>query len=113
MTKDKWITQYRKGIYELAILMLLSKKDMYGYGISKELKKTKVLSIAGGAIYPILNRLHEKGWIISYIDKKEKGKGPERKYYKITSDGMLVLEQRNNDFNKLNVAIQSLIEEGK
>ncbi|GIN16604.1 hypothetical protein J32TS2_19600 [Shouchella clausii] len=37
MTKDKWITQYRKGIYELAILMLLNKKDMYGYfeGVEK------------------------------------------------------------------------------
>ncbi|MGW8264429.1 PadR family transcriptional regulator, partial [Bacillus sp. LR--39] len=54
---DRWIVQFRKGIFELAILSLLRSKPMYGYELTSSLKTTSALALSEGAIYPILKRM--------------------------------------------------------
>ena len=48
-------TQFRKGVLEICVLTLISKKDMYGYEIVQNI--SKVIEVNEGTIYPILRRL--------------------------------------------------------
>ncbi|MFC0187222.1 PadR family transcriptional regulator [Fictibacillus aquaticus] len=89
---DSWIVQLRKGTFELAILSLVRDRAMYGYEISSALKDSPVFSISEGAIYPILKRMTEKEWIEFYWE--DSFEGPRRKYYQITKEGSLILEDR-------------------
>lgn len=96
---DKWILQMKKGVYELAILLLINRQDMYGYEINKELNKIQSFRLAEGSIYPILKRLVNKDWIVSYAVESEDG--PTRKYYKITEEGFKIARKRTEEYQAL------------
>lgn len=83
-------TQFRKGVLEICVLALISKKDMYGYEIVQSI--SKVIDVNEGTIYPILRRLTKDEYFETYI--LESNEGPARKYYKITEEGI-------NSLNKL------------
>ena len=85
MLQDNLITQMKKGILPLVVLLIISKQDSYGYKISSEIEKTLGFEVADGTIYPILMRLCkdeliEPNWV-------QKESGMPRKYYKITEIG--------------------------
>ena len=82
--------QYKKGVIELCILSILSKKDMYGYELSEYISKQ--INISDGTVYPILRKLKAEGLVNTYLS--EESGGPPRKYYSITKSG---LEQFEND----------------
>ena len=69
-------TQFRKGVLEICVLTLISKKDMYGYEIVQNI--SKVIEVNEGKIYPILRRLTKEGYFETYI--LESNEGPARKY---------------------------------
>jgi PadR family transcriptional regulator PadR len=75
--------QFKKGILELCVLVLLSKKDYYGYELVQTISEN--IDIAEGTVYPILRRLTEEQYFTTYI--KESNEGPARKYYRITDKG--------------------------
>ncbi len=95
---DKWNTQLRKGTFELAILLLIKRKPMYGYELTKNLQESSTFSIADGSIYPILKRMTTNGWVDSY---KEEYEGRNRKYYFITELGNEVLNNRWEEFEQV------------
>ncbi|MFB2514567.1 MULTISPECIES: PadR family transcriptional regulator [Lysinibacillus] len=84
-------TQYLKGLFEIAILMMLQKKTMYGYELTKELKESKFFSISDGSIYPILKRLTANDYVDIFSEEYE---GRIRKYYRITDLGKSLIEIR-------------------
>ncbi|MBU9723391.1 MULTISPECIES: PadR family transcriptional regulator [Bacillaceae] len=102
-----WNNQLSKGMFELAILLLVSKKPMYGYEITKELQQGGVVNLASGSIYPILRRLTNNGWIKFYQEEHE---GRSRKYYHSTKEGDQVLKERYDYFQRLNGFLVSLKE---
>ncbi|MDG5790009.1 PadR family transcriptional regulator [Evansella sp. AB-P1] len=102
-----WNNQLTKGMFELAILLLVSKKAMYGYEITKELQKVNGLQLANGSIYPILRRLTMNGWIESY---QEDHGGRSRKYYFTTKEGNQILSERFEFIEQLFSFIVSLKE---
>ena len=59
-----------KGSTELIVLGVLENENMYGYQMIKELKEKSenVFEFQEGTLYPILHKLEEKGWILSYWD---------------------------------------------
>lgn len=79
--------------FELIILMLIARKDMYGYKIIEEMevKRKKVFKLREGEIYPILHKLENKNYIDSYWKIEN---GINKKYYKITRDGLVKLEKQ-------------------
>ncbi|PDY27005.1 PadR family transcriptional regulator [Bacillus thuringiensis] len=107
---DKWIVQLRKGVFELVILSLLKSHSMYGYEISKKLKEVPILAISEGAIYPILKRISQKGWIDSYWD--DSLDGPRRKYYQITKEGQEILVNRLEKYKEIYDVLLIFGEEG-
>ncbi|RWZ52381.1 PadR family transcriptional regulator [Halobacillus fulvus] len=102
---DKWNTQLRKGTFELAILLLLKRKPMYGYEITKHLQEESTFPIADGSIYPILKRMSTNQWVYSY---KEEHEGRSRKYYDVTDLGGKVLEARWEEFTNVYAFLDQL-----
>lgn len=76
-------TQFNKGVIEMCVLALVSKRDYYGYELVETISKR--IEISEGTIYPILRRLTNDKYFETYL--KESSEGPPRKYYKMTSQG--------------------------
>ncbi|MUK90506.1 PadR family transcriptional regulator [Ornithinibacillus sp. L9] len=106
MRIDKWELQLRKGIIELAIMLFVKHRALYGYQITKTLNDIPELKISEGSIYPILKRLESNRWLYSYWDEPESG--PRRKYYQLTDKGWITLEKRLEIFNSSANIINSL-----
>ena len=80
-----------KGFLSYLILWILSKKNMNGAEITKELEKRKGTKPSPGTIYPALKELREKGLIIA--DKN--------KTYSLTKKGEKELNCACNFFCKI------------
>ena len=63
--------QYKKGVIELCILSILSKKDMYGYELSEYISQK--IDIADGTVYPILRKLKADGFVKTYLSEESGG----------------------------------------
>lgn len=100
-------TQYKKGVLELCILSLLTKRDCYGYEISDYLSKH--VSIADGTVYPILRKLKADGLLTTYL--QEESGGPPRKYYKLTELGRETYQNDRAEYLKFAQAVRKLLEE--
>ncbi|MBD1379011.1 PadR family transcriptional regulator [Metabacillus arenae] len=98
-----------KGSTSLIVLQVLSKKDMYGYEIVKEMEKStdQQLLLKEGTLYPALHKLENQGYISSYWMDMEKG--PARKYYKVTNDGKLLLQKKTSEWTKFVSMINKVI----
>ena len=99
-------TQFKKGILELLILVMVEKKDMYGYELVE--KVSKVVDVSEGTIYPILKRLTNEGYFEAYT--KESTEGPIRKYYHITSSGLEVMQKELIEWRKFSKSVNGFIE---
>ena len=70
-----------RGFLSFIVLKLISKKNMSGEDIRKEIKKRKGSKPSPGTIYPVLKALNESGFI-----EEVKDKGKEKKY-RLTKKG--------------------------
>ena len=104
---NKIDSQMLKGILYGCILLLLSKKEMYGYMISEELDIYGFKNISKGTIYPLLLSLEKKGLIIG--DLKPSIYGPRRKYYSLTEKGIKEKQEFFKEWNQLNSCLTNLI----
>lgn len=100
-------TQFRKGVLEICVLTLISKKDMYGYEIVQNI--SKVIEVNEGTIYPILRRLTKEGYFETYI--LESNEGPARKYYKLTAEGKNNLKKLIKEWNDFVIAVNTFLNE--
>ncbi|MDU7967136.1 MAG: PadR family transcriptional regulator [Paeniclostridium sordellii] len=98
-------TQFKKGVLEICVLALISKKDMYGYEIVQNI--SKVIEVNEGTIYPLLRRLTKEEFFETYI--LESNEGPARKYYKITELGKKNLVSLINEWRNFTSAVDYLI----
>ncbi|MEI4770924.1 PadR family transcriptional regulator [Psychrobacillus sp. FJAT-51614] len=95
-----------KGSIDILLLSLLSKKDMYGYGIVKSLKENSndLYNMSEGTLYPALKRLEKNEWIESYWEDAELG--GRRKYYRIVESGRKELSRKLGEWGKVNDLIK-------
>ena len=94
--------QMRKGVLEYCILSILRDDDAYVAEILGTLKDAKML-VVEGTIYPLLTRLKNAG-LLSYR-WEESTSGPPRKYYSITPNGQIFLEELRSTWNELHNAV--------
>lgn len=101
-----------KGIIDIVILSLTSRKDMYGYAITKTIKDrtNSLYEIGEGTLYPALKRLEERNFLTSYWGESEKG--GRRKYYMITDEGTIQLKRGLNNLKVINNLISECLEKG-
>lgn len=98
-------TQLKKGVLELCVLSLLSKRDYYGYELVNEISKN--ISISDGTIYPILRRLSSEGFFTTYLQESQEG--PPRKYYKLTKDGYMQKSELEDEWFEFQDSINKII----
>ena len=98
-------TQFKKGIIELCVLSLISKKDMYGYEVVKEIATD--MDVTENTIYHILRRLTKEGNFSTYTKVSDGSK--ERKYYQITDEGKIHYENMVKGWNEFLVSVNKVL----
>ena len=96
-TDDKlreWTREINRGFLEFWVLTLLRQESLYGARISALIDDMSAgrIQMEPGTIYPLLNRLAENGWIIGDIKVRSEGRGPMRRYYRLTKEGNNLLQ---------------------
>jgi len=73
---------------ELAALGLLQQQPLHGYRLKQQLEQfmSGCISVNYGAIYPLLNRLEDRGEVVTQVEEAGQG-GTGRKIYRITPQG--------------------------
>ncbi|MCQ2228268.1 MAG: PadR family transcriptional regulator [Bacteroidales bacterium] len=95
-------SQMRKGFLEYCILMILDGKAAYASDIMQRLKEAKLI-VVEGTLYPLLTRLKNAG-MLDY-EWQESTQGPPRKYYKLTTEGMVTLAELADAWKEMYEAI--------
>jgi len=101
--------QYKKGVLELCVLSLLSRRDRYGYEISEYLSER--IDVADGTVYPILRKLKGDGLVATYL--QEESGGPPRKYYSLTQTGRESFRAERAEYLDFAKTVESLLEDEK
>jgi len=92
MDLTAWKAQLRKGAAELAVLSVLDREETYGVDLLERIQTGGGLDLAGGSIYPLLNRLQNEGKIRGRWVEDDDASHP-RKYYALTKTGRAVLAE--------------------
>ena len=103
-------TQMLKGVLEGCILGLLKDEAAYGYLIVEKLKAAGFKDIGEATVYPILTRLQKRG-VLGY-KKRPSDIGPPRKYYYLTDEGKLELDEFIKNYNTLKNSVDAVFKEG-
>lgn len=87
---------FRRGVLRYLILRILTEKSMHGYEIMKNLSEEfgGFYRPSAGAIYPILQRLEDQGYIKG--EKKER-----RRVYSITPEGTEILKENEEEIEEI------------
>lgn len=99
--------QFKKGVLELCVLVVLCRKDYYGYELVQAISRN--IDIAEGTVYPLLRRLTREGYFSTYI--QESSEGPARKYYQITEKGRETMKVLLEEWNRFVRGVTNLIGE--
>ncbi|MGG3279599.1 PadR family transcriptional regulator [Paenibacillus solani] len=100
--------QFKKGVLELCVLVLIHRKDQYGYELAQAVSRH--IEVAEGALYPLLRRLVNEGYCTTYL--QESNEGPPRKYYKLTDSGVTYMRSMVKEWQTFVSNVTNLIEEG-
>jgi PadR family transcriptional regulator, regulatory protein PadR len=79
------LTEMLKGVLEGCVLEIISRKETYGYEITRQLNTLGFTDVVDGTVYTILVRL-EKNRLVD-IEKKPSDMGPPRKFFALNDEG--------------------------
>ena len=79
------LTEMLKGVLEGCVLEIISRKQTYGYDITRQLHALGFTDVVDGTVYTILVRL-ERNQLVD-IEKKPSDMGPPRKFYTLNDAG--------------------------
>lgn len=96
----------KKGVLELCILSIISRKAAYASDILTDLKEAKLI-VVEGTIYPLLTRLKNDGFLTYHWEESKSG--PPRKYYKLTEIGEKFMNELQKSWNDLSDAVNSIV----
>ena len=83
-------SQLRTGMLEFCVLLLIKGGPAYTNDIIAKLKAANLI-VVEGTLYPLLTRLKKEG-LLSY-EWQESTQGPPRKYYALTPEGEIFLQE--------------------
>jgi DNA-binding PadR family transcriptional regulator len=79
------LTEMLKGVLEGCVLEIISRRETYGYEITRQLNALGFTDVVEGTVYTILIRL-EKNNLVE-ITKKPSEMGPSRKFFTLNDAG--------------------------
>jgi len=89
-------TQLKRGLLDVCVLAAIKNEDSYGYKIIKDLKP--YIKLSESTLYTILKRLETANMLT--VHTAEHG-GRLRKYYHITYEGILRIEDFKKEWNEI------------
>ena len=97
------------GTLELLILKTLSRNSLHGYAIAQHIQSTTedVLQIEEGSLYPALQRLEQKGWIVAEWGTSDSNR--RARFYTLTRDGRQQLARETSQWRRLASAIGRIL----
>ena len=79
------LTEMLKGVLEGCVLEIISRKQTYGYDITRQLHALGFTDVVDGTVYTILVRLERNNLVD--IEKKTSDMGPPRKFFALNDAG--------------------------
>ena len=80
-------------LLDAVVLSVVSLEGTYGYKITQDVRQ--VMDVSESTLYPVLRRLQKDGPLETY-DMEFQGRN--RRYYKITSNGMILLDKYRSEW---------------
>src|SRR5690348_14028947 len=99
------------GTLHLLILRTLARNgEMHGYEIAKSIQQTSedVLQVEEGSLYPALQRMLIKGWVVAEWAQTENNR--RARYYRLTPAGRKQLTVELSEFDRVMQAIARVIQ---
>ena len=102
------LTEMLKGVLEGCVLEIISRKETYGYEITRRLNALGFTDVVDGTVYTILIRL-EKNKLVE-ITRKPSDMGPPRKFFMLNEAGREELQRFWERWGFLSAKINGLKE---
>jgi transcriptional regulator len=98
------------GALVLLILRVLRSGPLHGYAIAQRIHtlSSDELRVEEGSLYPALQKILVKGWVTASWGTSETGR--KVRFYKLTRTGLKQLEAEATDYDRLNRAIQAILD---
>ncbi len=97
-------------LYMLVLKTLARLGPMHGYGIAQHVQQISedVLQVEEGSLYPALQRMLIKGWVVAEWKQSENNR--RARYYRLTPEGRKQLAREIRDFERVMAAIVRVIQ---
>jgi PadR family transcriptional regulator PadR len=97
-------------LYMLVLKTLARLGPMHGYGIAQHIQQTsdEVLRVEEGSLYPALQRMLVKGWVVG--DWRQSENNRRARFYSLTPKGRKQLAAELAEFEKVMSAIRRVIQ---
>jgi transcriptional regulator len=97
-------------LYMLVLKTLVRIGPMHGYGIAQHIQRTSedVLTVEEGSLYPALQRMLIKGWLVAEWKQSENNR--RARFYKLTPAGRKQLTAEMAEFERVMAAIARVIQ---
>ena len=92
-------SQLRKGVLDLAVMLVLQRGESYGYELNRALAEAGFDDLGDATVYGTLRRLEQSEWLQSRLVPSTDG--PARKYYALTTSGRRRLTEGMTQWNEL------------
>ena len=103
---ERWVSQARKGYFEMLLLTRLQAGRAYGYHIVASLKQVPGFeNLAEGTVYPVLTRMKNDGLVTAEWVAEDSG--APRKYYTTTQSGAEVLADMKTIWSAMSAALDA------
>lgn len=99
-----------RGTLDLLILKTLTLEPMHGWGISARIQQFSrgLLDVNQGSLYPALQRLEQRGWIVSDWQTTENNR--RAKYYRLTASGKRAVGSETDSWRRYVKAVELILE---
>ena len=96
----------------MLVLALLKEREMYGYQIIEELERRSesVFRLKEGTLYPLLHSMEQEGLVAAREAQSPSGR--PRRYYRITQEGLRVLEEKTEEWRLYAHAVSAVLAGG-
>lgn len=103
-------TEMLPGTLYMLVLRTLEAGPMHGYGIAQRIKQLSkdVLTVEEGSLYPALQRMLIKGWVVAEWRPSENNR--RARYYHLTPAGRKQLGVELSEFERIIQAITRVIQ---
>ena len=97
-------------LYLLILKTLAVRKKLHGYGIAEaiEQRSEDVLQVEEGSLYPALQRMLVKGWVVAEWGVTAGNR--RARYYTLTADGKRQLTLELSKFQRIMGAVSKVIQ---